>query len=40
MKSAILFSDNFNSGNNPRRCKLSKDEVIAAAGGNHVDAKE
>ena len=36
--SSAVFSDNFNSGNNPRRLPVSKDEVIAAAGGNHVDA--
>lgn len=36
--SSDVFSDNFNSGNNPRRLPVSKDEVIAAAGGNHVDA--
>lgn len=36
--SFAVFSDNFNSGNNPRRLPVSKDEVIAAAGGNHVDA--
>ena len=36
--SSTVFSDNFNSGNNPRRLPVSKDEVIAAAGGNHVDA--
>ena len=36
--SSDVFSDNFNSGNNPRRLLVSKDEVIAAAGGNHVDA--
>ncbi|WP_342990634.1 MULTISPECIES: hypothetical protein [Bacteroides] len=38
--SSAVFSDNFNSGNNPRRLPVSKDEVIAAAGGNHVDALE
>lgn len=36
--SSAVFSDNFNSGNNPRRLPVSKDEVIAAAGDNHVDA--
>ena len=36
--SSAVFSDNFNSGNNPRRLPVSKDEVIAAAGGNHVEA--
>ena len=36
--SSAVFSDNFNSGNNPRRLPVSKDEVIAAAGGTHVDA--
>ena len=36
--SSAVFSDNFNSANNPRRLPVSKDEVIAAAGGNHVDA--
>lgn len=36
--SSAVFSDNFNSGDNPRRLPVSKDEVIAAAGGNHVDA--
>lgn len=36
--SSAVFSDNFNSGNNPRRLPVSKDEVIAAACGNHVDA--
>ena len=36
--SSAVFSDNLNSGNNPRRLPVSKDEVIAAAGGNHVDA--
>ena len=38
--SSAVFSDNFNSGNNPRRLPVSKDEVIAAAGGNHVAALE
>ena len=36
--STTVFSDNFNSDNNPRRLPVSKDEVIAAAGGNHVAA--
>ena len=36
--SSAVFSDNFNSANNPRRLPVTKDEVIAAAGGNHVDA--
>lgn len=36
--SSTAFGDNFNSGNNPRRLPVSKDEVIAAAGGNHEDA--
>ena len=36
--SSTVFSDNFNSANNPRRLPVTKDEVIAAAGGNHVDA--
>ena len=36
--SSAVFSDNFNSDNNPRRLPVTKDEVIAAAGGNHVDA--
>lgn len=36
--SNTVFSSNFNSGNNPRRLPVSKDEVIAKAGGNHVDA--
>ena len=36
--SSTVFGDNFNSGDNPRRLPVSKDEVIAAAGGNHEDA--
>ena len=36
--SSAVFSDNFNSDNNPRRLPVTTDEVIAAAGGNHVDA--
>ena len=36
--SSAVFSDNFNSRNNPRRTPVTKDQVIAAAGGNHVDA--
>lgn len=36
--SSIAFGNNFNSGNNPRRLPVSKDEVIAAAGGDHEDA--
>lgn len=36
--SNTVFSSNFNSDNNPRRLPVSKDEVIAKAGGNHVDA--